>query len=90
MRTLNGPGAEGLAGISRFLLRSEAIAANAALDELRQAGILTTKSIERGATAYISREVLDVITLAERAWASTHFDTRVSPPNRSVPARLQE
>ncbi len=62
-------------------------AANAALDELRQAGILTTKSIERGATAYIAREVLDIITLSERARASTQFDTRVSAPNRVVPAR---
>ena len=64
-------------------------AANAALDELRQAGILTTKSIERGATAYIAREVLDIITLSERALASTQFDTRASEPNRSVPVQPQ-
>ncbi|WP_199711066.1 Fic family protein [Tessaracoccus antarcticus] len=61
--------------------------ASAALDELRQAGILTTRSIERGATAYVAREVLDIITMSERALASTQFDTRVSAPNRSVPAR---
>lgn len=65
-------------------------AASAALDELRQAGILTTKSIERGAKAYIAREVLDVITLSERALASTQFDTRASAPNRGVPARPQD
>ncbi len=64
-------------------------AASAALDELRQAGIVHTKSIERGATAYVAREVLDVITLAERALASTRFDTRTSPPNRPAPARPQ-
>lgn len=64
-------------------------AANAALDELRQAGILTTKSIERGAKAYIAREVLDIITLSERALASTQFDTRASEPNRSVPVQPQ-
>jgi len=62
-------------------------AASAALDELRQAGILATRSIERGATAYIAREVLDLVTLSERALASTQFDTRTSPPNRAVPAR---
>jgi Fic family protein len=65
-------------------------AANAALDELRQAGILHTKSIERGATAYLAREVLDLITLTERALASTRFDTRASAPNRPVPARPQQ
>lgn len=62
-------------------------AASSALDELKQAGILTTKTIERGATAYVAREVLHLVTLSERALASTQFDTRVSPPNRSVPAR---
>ena len=62
-------------------------AANAALDELRGAGILAARSIERGATAYIAREVLDLVTLSERALASTRFDTRVSPPHRGVPAR---
>lgn len=64
-------------------------AANAALDELRLAGILTTRSIERGATAYIAHEVLDLITLSERAMASTQFDTSTSPPHRQVPARPQ-
>jgi Fic family protein len=65
-------------------------AASAALDELRQAGILHPKSIERGATAYLAREVLDLITVTERALASTRFDTRISAPNRSVPARPQK
>lgn len=65
-------------------------AASAALEELRHAGILTTKSIERGAKAYIAREVLDLITLSERSLASTQFDTRVSPPNRGVSALPQD
>lgn len=64
-------------------------AASAALDELRQAGILTTRSIERGATAFIAREVLDLVTLAERQLASTQFDTRAAAPSRPVPARPQ-
>lgn len=62
-------------------------ASKAALDELHDAGILRTKSIERGATAFICREVLDLITITERALASTKFDTRASAPNRPVPAR---
>ena len=65
-------------------------AANAALDEFRQAGILHAKSIERGARAYIAREVLDLITLAERELASTRFDTRVSPSHRAAPALPHE
>lgn len=61
-------------------------AASAGLDELHQAKILSTKSIERGARAYLAREVLDLITLSERALASTQFDTRAASPNRGVPA----
>jgi Fic family protein len=61
-------------------------AASAALDELQGAGILTTKAIDRGARAFIAREVLDLITLSERALASTQFDTRAAAPNRPVPA----
>ncbi|SEF16303.1 Fic family protein [Jiangella alba] len=61
-------------------------AATAALEELRQAGILRTKAIERGATAYIAGEVLDLVTLTERALASTKLDTRAAPPVRPVPA----
>lgn len=64
-------------------------AASAALDELREAKIVNTKVLERGATAYVAREVLDLITHAERALSSTQFDTRASAPNRGVPARPQ-
>jgi Fic family protein len=62
-------------------------AAHAALEELRQAGILQTRSIERGTTAYLAGEVLDLVALAERALASTKFDTRAAAPSRPVPAR---
>ncbi|TNC51017.1 hypothetical protein, partial [Mumia zhuanghuii] len=41
-------------------------AASTALDELRQAGVVTTFKIERRATAYLATEVLDLITVAER------------------------
>lgn len=62
-------------------------AASAALEELRAAGILNTRKIERGANAYLATEVHDLVTLAERRLASTRFDTRVSAPNRPIPAR---
>ncbi|MEW6901288.1 Fic family protein [Trueperella pyogenes] len=61
--------------------------AHEALTQLRGAGIMTTKTIARGRHAYIAHEVLNLITFAERALASTRFDTRVNPPNRQVPAR---
>lgn len=61
-------------------------AAATALEELRHAGILHTKTIERGATAYIARDVLDLIAVAERALASTRFDTRAAVPSRPAPA----
>ncbi|MPZ60881.1 MAG: Fic family protein [Propionibacteriales bacterium] len=64
-------------------------AASSALDELRQAGVLQTRTIERGAKACLARDVLELITLTERALASTKFDTRASSPNRAVPARPQ-
>lgn len=78
-----------VATLSRILDVSSP-AAGAALDELHRAGILQTKAIERGATAYLAREVFETITMAERAPASTRFDTRVSAPNRPVPALPQE
>lgn len=71
--------------LSRILSVSSP-AASAALDELHRAGIVATKSIERGATAFIAREILDLVTVSERTLASTQFDTRSSSPNRGVPA----
>ncbi|OHV05118.1 Fic family protein [Mycobacterium talmoniae] len=57
-----------------------------ALEELAEAGVLSRKSVDRGTTGYVAREVLDLVGLAERRLASTRFDTRVSKPIRSVPA----
>lgn len=59
-------------------------AANQALDELTQAGVLT--SHKRGTTRfYQATEVLALVDSAERRLASTQFDTLVSPPTRPVP-----
>lgn len=60
--------------------------ARAALEELADGGILSRKSLDRGTTGYLARDVLDLIGLAERRLASTRFDTRVSKPVRSAPA----
>lgn len=60
-------------------------AASRGLETLRAAGILTTESVGGGRRAYTARSVLDAIIWAERHLASTHFDTRVSPPTRPVP-----
>jgi Fic family protein len=64
-------------------------AARTALENLAEAGVLRRKTVDRGSTAYIADEVLDLITFAERRLGSTQFDTRVSHPNRAVPALPQ-
>ncbi|MFP5347351.1 MAG: Fic family protein [Actinomycetes bacterium] len=60
-------------------------AAASALDELHAASVLDTRTVDRGATAYVATEVLDLITTTERRLASTAFDTRVAAPRRAVP-----
>ena len=62
------------------------VAAERALDELDAAGILHPEN-RGGRRVFLARDVLNLITFAERKLASTRFDTRVSPPNRPVPAR---
>jgi len=62
------------------------VAAGRALDELVAARILHVRD-RRGTRFYQAREVLDLVTWAERRLASTRFDTRASPPTRPVPAR---
>lgn len=62
------------------------MAANHALTELEEAGILESHAAGRGRRAYLATTVLDLITLTERRLASTRFDTRASDPNRPVPA----
>lgn len=63
-----------------------AAAASKALTELEAAGILHSRSAGPRTRAYLALDVLDLITRTERQLASTRFDTRVSPPNRAVPA----
>jgi Fic family protein len=68
------------------ILEVSHVAANAGLVELHGSGILTAKKIERGTTAYIADEILELITLTERQFASTQFNTAISEPTRPVPA----
>ena len=62
-----------------------ATAAQAALTQLTEYGVLETISIGRAQRAYVSLDVLDLITRSERAMASRAFDTAISPPQRAVP-----
>jgi Fic family protein len=62
-------------------------AARSALEELADAGVLHRKSVDRGTTGYVAREVLALVGMAERRLASTQFDTRTSKPHVGAPAR---
>lgn len=65
------------------------VAARSGLDELAESGVLTRRNVGPGITGYVAGEVFSLLGHAERALASTQFDTRTSPPNRPVPARPQ-
>jgi Fic family protein len=67
-----------------------ATAAQHALAQLSDYGILESISIGRAQRAYVSLDVLALITLSERAMASRDFDTASSPPVRPVPIRRRE
>jgi Fic family protein len=62
-------------------------AARAALEDLADARILSRKKVDRGTTAYLAREVFDLLTITERRLASTRWDTRKAAPRRPSPAR---
>src|SRR5699024_2747954 len=62
-----------------------ATAAQSALTQLTEYGVLETISIGRARRAYVSLDVLDLITRSERAMASRVFDTAIPPPMSAVP-----
>ena len=64
-------------------------AARAAVEELAVAQVLSRRQVERNTTGYLATEVLELLGSAERRLASTRWDTRLSPPNRPVPAAGQ-
>jgi hypothetical protein len=65
------------------MLDLSAPAARAAL------GILSRQKVHRGTTAYLAREVFDLLTTTERRLASTRWDTREAAPWRPSTARPQ-
>lgn len=60
-------------------------AAARALDELSEAGVLTRRRLDGRTSAYLSVDVFELITFAERRLASTRWDTGSGPPSRPVP-----
>lgn len=61
--------------------------ARKALDLLAEAGVVRTKSIGRRTNGYLAREVLELVSMAERRLASTRMDTRLAGPTGfAVPA----
>lgn len=61
--------------------------ARKALDLLADAGIVRRKSIGQRTSGYLAREVLDLVSVAERRLASTRMDTRLAMPTGfAVPA----
>lgn len=64
------------------LLGISFVSASGALEQLAEAGIVQVKEVERGARAYVSTDVLDLINGAERRltytkWELPELDTRV-------------
>ena len=64
-------------------------AARTALEELANAKILSRKKVDRGTTAYLARDVFDLLTMTERRLASTRWDTRESPPRKQLLRQLR-
>lgn len=61
--------------------------ARKALDLLAESGVVHSKSIGRRTGGYLAKEVLDLVTVAERRLASTRMDTRLAGPTGfAVPA----
>jgi hypothetical protein len=69
------------------LLGTSHPAARKAAEELADAGILVRKQVEQNTTGYLARDVFDLLTVTERRFGSTRWDTQESAPARPVPAR---
>ena len=71
------------------MLAVSSVAAYKAVEELVEARILSRKSLQKGTSGYVAKDIFELLTFAERRMASTRWDTRESPPGRPVPARPQ-
>lgn len=79
------------AKVAAQLYRTSENSARKALDLLAEAGVVGTKSIGRRTNGYLAREVLDLVSIAERRLASTRMDTRLaSPTGFAVPAHPED
>ena len=62
-------------------------ATNRAISLLVEANVLVQTNVGRRNRAFEAPELIDMFTALERQLASPESDTRISPPNRHVPAR---
>ncbi len=70
---------------SAHLTGSSRTAAHKALEYLEAAGVLDERNIGKGTRGFVCSELFDLLNSTQRKWASTQFDTRMSPPRRPVP-----
>jgi len=77
-----------VAGVAKMLGRSFP-AANAAIDRLVDARILTPVKIGARNRVFEARDLINAFTTLERRLASPDGDTPISPPARAVPRRPQ-
>ena len=73
-------------GVARMLGRSFP-AANTAIDDLVELGILKPATRGKRNRAFEARDIIDAFTALERQLASPEGDTKTSAPSRNVPAR---
>ena len=67
------------------LTGSSRTAAQNALEYLEAAGVLDERNIGKGTRGFMCSELFNLLNSTQRKWASTRFDTRMSPPRRPAP-----
>lgn len=76
--------------VAARLTGTTATSAQSALEHLVAAGVLEKRSVDKAKRGYVSNDLLNLLNSTQRKWASTRFDTRISPPGRSAPGSLPE
>lgn len=71
--------------VAARLTGTSATSAQSALDYLVVAGVLEKRNVDKGKRGYVSNDLFDLLNSTQRKWASTQFDTRISPPHRHAP-----
>lgn len=67
------------------LTGSSRTSAQKALEYLEAAGVLDERNIGKGTRGFMCSELFTLLNSTQRKWASTRFDTRMSPPRRPAP-----